>query len=195
MNINVKNYQRSLNVMKFIYILLLLICPTTVLAAPVTPDAALKRLSGQNFSRIRGLSQAPLYRISKILTDSCGNNTVYLFDSEDGFVVSPADDAIPAVLGYGDGEVYDSAGNLPIGFREWLQYMSLRVSEVAAGDNVAIGSTSVGEAIAPLCTTLWGARRSLQSGMSRILRREVPFGMRGHCNCSNNEISQLASTR
>ncbi len=46
--------------------------------------------------------------------------------------VSPADDALPAVLGYGDGKMYDSAGNLPIGFREWLQYMSQRVADAAA---------------------------------------------------------------
>lgn len=126
------------------------------MAAPITPDAALNRLHHQNRSRIRGDVKTTQYRISGILTDSCGNNTVYLFDSEDGFVVSPADDALPAVLGYGDGKMYDSAGNLPIGFREWLQYMSQRVADAAARENVANGIPSVGEAIAPLCTTSWG---------------------------------------
>ena len=142
--------------MKYIYILLLILYPITVLAAPITPDAALNRLHHQNRSRIRGDVKTTQYRISGILTDSCGNNTVYLFDSEDGFVVSPADDALPAVLGYGDGKMYDSAGNLPIGFREWLQYMSQRVADAAAGENVANGIPSVGDAIAPLCTTSWG---------------------------------------
>ena len=121
--------------MKYIYILLLILYPITVLAAPITPDAALNRLHHQNRSRIRGDVKTTQYRISGILTDSCGNNTVYLFDSEDGFVVSPADDALPAVLGYGDGKMYDSAGNLPIGFRERLQYMSQRVADAAAGEN------------------------------------------------------------
>lgn len=142
--------------MKYIYLLLLTLCPITVLAVPVTPEAALNRIHGQGLSRISEPVQTPGYRVSEILTDSCGNNTVYLFDSEAGFVVSPADDVLPAVLGYGDGPMYDSAGNLPTGFREWLQYMNRRVSEAAARGNDVKAGTSVGEAIAPLCTTSWG---------------------------------------
>lgn len=141
--------------MKFIFMLLLILCSVQVSAAPITPEAALKRIHSRNLSRAHGTNQTPQYRISEILTDSCGNNTVYLFDSEDGFVVSPADDALPAVLGYGDGKMYDADGNLPIGFSEWLRYMSTRVSEAAGGNAVTV-SPSVGEAIAPLCTTTWG---------------------------------------
>lgn len=147
---------RKSNAMKYIYIFLLILCSIPIWGAPVTPEAALKRLHSQNISHIRGKVKASQYRIQAILTDSCGNNTVYLFDSEDGFVVSPADDALPAVLGYGDGRMYDSAGNMPTGFREWLQYMSQRVSEVAVDGNAVTGCPSVGEAIAPLCTTSWG---------------------------------------
>lgn len=142
--------------MRYIYILLLLSFTIPVLAAPITPDAALNRLQGRNVFRLRGPLHARHYSISEVITDSCGNNTVYIFDSKDGFVVTPADDAFPALLGYGDGRMYDSAGNLPIGFREWLQYMSQRVSEAAVlGNGMAVAS-SVGEAIAPLCTTAWG---------------------------------------
>ncbi|MDE6333503.1 MAG: C10 family peptidase, partial [Muribaculaceae bacterium] len=110
----------------------------------------------QNLSWINRSNNTPQFRISKILTDSCGNNTVYLFDSEDGFVVSPADDTLPALLGYGDGKMYDSNGNLPIGFREWLQYMSRCVSAISAEGNPVTCCTSAGEAIAPLCSTSWG---------------------------------------
>jgi hypothetical protein len=90
------------------------------------------------------------------MTDSCGNNTVYLFDSKDGFVVTPADDAFPALLGYGDSQIYDSADNLPIGFSEWLQYMSRCISEAAIDENKFTVGYSIGEAIAPLCMTSWG---------------------------------------
>lgn len=142
--------------MKYTYILLLLLYTIPVLAAPVTPEAALNRLQSRKPSLIRGQIQTPHYKIAEIITDSCGNNTVYLFDSKNGFVVTPADDAFPVLLGYGDGRMYDSAGNLPTGFREWLQYMSRRVSEGTAGGNAVTGTLSVGEAIAPLCTTSWG---------------------------------------
>lgn len=142
--------------MKYIQIFLFIVCSIPVLAAPVSPEVALTRLQQQNFSRLRGQTPVAQYRLSEILTDGCGGNTVYLFDSEDGFVVCPADDAIPAVLGYGDGQMYDSSGNLPIGFREWLQYMSQRVYELAGGGNRVACSNSVGDAIAPLCATSWG---------------------------------------
>ena len=107
-------------------------------------------------SKVRGLLQTQHYRISEVMTDDRGNNTIYLFDSKDGFIVTPADDALPALLGYGDSPMYDSAGNLPIGFSEWLQYMSQSVSEAAVSGNSIAVAPSVGEAIAPLCTTAWG---------------------------------------
>lgn len=121
--------------MRHISLLLLISFTIPVWAAPVTPDAALKRLQSQNVSRIREHVRTPHFRISEIMTDSCGNNTVYIFDSKPGFVVTPADDALPALLGYGDGQMYDSDGNLPTGFREWLQYMSRRVSTAAVLGN------------------------------------------------------------
>lgn len=141
------------------YRLWLLLCTLytiPVFAAPVTPDAALSGLRNQNPFRVRASLQAPCFKISEIMTDSCGNNTVYLFDSKDGFVITPADDAFPALLGYGDSQMYDSSGKLPTGFREWLQYMSQRISEAAVGDGEITVCSSVGEAIAPLCMTSWG---------------------------------------
>lgn len=142
--------------MKFIYILSFLLSTVPVFATPVTPDAALKRLRSKNMSRVIGAPQTSHFKISKIMTDSCGNNTVYLFDSKDGFVVTPADDAFPALLGYGDSQIYDSADNLPTGFNEWLQYMSRCISEAAVDENEFSVGYSVGEAIAPLCMSSWG---------------------------------------
>lgn len=142
--------------MRPIYILLFLLYTIPVFATPVTPDVALKRLRGMNMSRVMGFLQTPQFQISKIMTDSCGNNTVYLFDSKGGFVVTPADDAFPALLGYGDGQLNDSADNLPVGFNEWLQYMSRWIAEATVDENEFTVGYSVGEAIAPLCMTSWG---------------------------------------
>lgn len=142
--------------MKFIYILSFLLSTVPVFATPVTPDAALKRLRSKNMSRVIGAPQTSHFKISKIMTDSCGNNTVYLFDSKDGFVVTPADDAFPALLGYGDSQIYDSTDNLPTGFNEWLQYMSRCISESPVDENEFSVGYSVGEAIPPLCMTSWG---------------------------------------
>jgi hypothetical protein len=60
------------------------------------------------------------------------------------------------LLGYGDSQIYDSADNLPIGFSEWLQYMSRCISEAAIDENKFTVGYSIGEAIAPLCMTSWG---------------------------------------
>lgn len=142
--------------MKHLYIFLFILSSIPVLGAPLTPEAALQRLLTQNRSQIRGDVEVPKFSIRKILNDSCGNNTVYLFDSESGFVVASADDAFPALLGYGEGQLYDLSGNLPIGFNDWLQYMGKLVSETAREGNSVTISPSVGEAIAPLCKTTWG---------------------------------------
>lgn len=142
--------------MKHISAILLLLYPIIALAAPVTPEGALKRLSKQNLYKAWGVNQTPQYKVAEIMADSCGNNTVYLFDSEIGFVVSPADDLLPAVLGYGDSPMYDAAGNMPAGFREWLQYMSQRVTDATGYGYKITGIASLGEAIAPLCSTSWG---------------------------------------
>lgn len=119
--------------MKYISVLLLILGSIPVLEAPITPNAALNRLQSRNTSPIKGKFLTQQYRISKIITDSSGINTIYLFNSKDGFVVTPADDFFPAMLGYGEGKMYDSAGNLPVGFCEWLQYMSRRISETSKG--------------------------------------------------------------
>lgn len=180
--------------MKLIQFLSFLLCSIPVFATPVTPDAALKRLRAQNMSRATGSLQTSHFRISKIMTDSCGNNTVYLFDSKDGFVVTPADDAFPALLGYGDGQIYDSTDNLPIGFNEWLQYMSRWISEVPVDENEYTVGYSVGDAIAPLCMTSWGQGEPFNLECPEY-NGEVSFGMRGYSNGSGDEISQLATTR
>lgn len=142
--------------MRFIYILSFLLYTIPVFASSVTPEAALKRLHGQNMSRGIGPLRTPNLKIAKIMTDSCGSNTVYLFDSKDGFVVTPADDAFPALLGYGDSQIYDTTDNLPAGFLEWLQYMSRLISEAAVDENKFTVGYPVGEAIPPLCMTSWG---------------------------------------
>lgn len=138
------------------YTLLLLICTIPTWAAYVSPDGALERLHHHNIDRLRITNISRQYRIYDIFTDSCGNRTVYLFDSGDGFVVTPADDVFPPVLGYGDGRICDEAGNMPPGFCEWLQHMNRQVSEAVALSMDEVGFHSVGEAIAPLCTTSWG---------------------------------------
>ena len=142
--------------MRKIYILSLLLYAIPIFATPVTPEVALKRLHAQNMSRVMGPLRTSNLKIAKIITDSCGNNTVYLFDSKDGFVVTPADDAFPALLGYGGSQICDITDNLPTGFLEWLHYMGRCISEAPVdGSELTVGY-SVGEAIAPLCMTSWG---------------------------------------
>lgn len=143
--------------MKYISLPLLVLTQISAFASPVTPEEALVRLqAGQHLSRLGITARQPECRISEILTDSADRNTVYVFDFGKGFAVTPADDALPEVIGYGTAELYDSSGRMPEGFRDWLQYMGRCVSAGASGQNAPVSAPQCGEPIAPLCHTSWG---------------------------------------
>lgn len=125
-------------------------------ATPVSPTDALNRLQKSNQNKIKKLHSLNQYRIAEILTDSCNNNTVYIFDSESGFVVTPADDVLPPVLGYGNAPLHDLKGDLPDGFRGWLDHINKQISEFAASGEEITYISSVGDPIEPLCKTSWG---------------------------------------
>ena len=131
-----------------------LITALSVCGAPVTPEAALGRIE----------AEAPQYKPGKIAAKMLLVHThssdavpmVYVFAGGDGFAVAPADDAAPALLGYGTSFDPD---NIPDNMRwwldeyaqqiEWLQTHKLTVHKATGQDH---------ERIYPLVTTLWNQR-------------------------------------
>ena len=74
------------------------------MAAPVSPDEALSRAVTTSAARLGAKAGGYTLRHT-CKTD--GRNAVYLFESPsaDGFLMTPADDVLPAVLGYGKAEI------------------------------------------------------------------------------------------
>ena len=140
------------------------LCMTAAMAsaAPLTPEAALGRLVGENGpAKVRAIqSGAPVLRFTR----SVGNvPMVYVFASQQGgFMVLSADDTTVPLLGFSDsGTLPVSEADLPDGMRYWLGSLAEQVAFNAAnapasdvpapvmradGDRVAIG---------PLVTTKW----------------------------------------
>ena len=120
-------------------------------AAPVTPRQALLRLGGNTAMK---LSVADYDTVCSI---SSGSRTaLYLFSSPGkGYIVAPADDAAPPLLGYSD-QGYIDRNCMPPAMEWWLEEMAAEV--VAAAEN---GMTAYdmpyrcGNAVAPMLSTRW----------------------------------------
>ena len=126
------------------------------MAAPVSPEEALSRAVTTSAARLGAKAGGYTLRHT-CKTD--GRNAVYLFESPaaDGFIMAPADDALPAVLGYGKAEICDETGNFAPGFEYWLGYMTRQVAYAAEHpDNVRPRREQAErEPIEPLCDTRW----------------------------------------
>lgn len=92
-------------------LLTLLLTGAVSMAAPVSPQRALERLQKDSPARIIPISASPL-RLAHTLYAG-GESSVYVFNSTDGFVVAPADDLAPAVLGYSDNGGFDPSTASP----------------------------------------------------------------------------------
>lgn len=87
----------------------------TAAASPVSPDGALARLRQDAPARIASFSASPLRLSHTLYTDTDREASVYVFNSKDtgGFIVAPADDLAPAVLGYSDNGEFDTSTASP----------------------------------------------------------------------------------
>lgn len=125
---------------------LLSVCCLGAAAAYMTPESSLHRALADGRQRVKGdLKEFRLVEIESA-------TEVYVFQGPAGFVVTPADDRAPSLLGYGDG----AAGSNPE-FDYYMAFLSSRVREVAGGSGVpAAHSRPERDPVAPLCTTRWG---------------------------------------
>jgi hypothetical protein len=80
-----------------------------------------------------------------------GNDAaIYVFNSENSFVIISADDRTPAVLGYSDHGIYDM-NKAPEGLKAMLGWLQASVRNYST----TRGEVSIHDAIKPLLTTKW----------------------------------------
>lgn len=122
------------------------------LAAPVSPDQALQRLSESRNSAVRrAVGSASGFSLVDLKTAE----GVYLFiNSNDRFVVAPADDLAPALLGYGSNL---DADNIPPAMVWLLGEYSRQIEWLKANPSASEAAAPAAEhaAIEPLIMTHW----------------------------------------
>lgn len=133
--------------------LVLTVGTLSVLASPISPEEALKRLTGDS-NRIGADSKK---EITLVHTAYEGKSpALYVFSRGDGFMVLSADDEIPALLGWSDSPYV--ADNLPPAFMAWMDEICAETA--ALRDGVITVSEARApekdyEPIAPMCSTRW----------------------------------------
>lgn len=157
-------------------LLLLLMLPAMLMAAPVEPNLA--QQVAENFINApesgtnNAVQQAPRKpkRMRRTAKQVTSDQQFYVFNSEDGngFVIVSADDVVRPILGYSDSNIFD-VNNVPDGVRFFLdnynqqikyaqennltQSNEIREKWEAMRNNNGTQATTI---VAPLITTKWG---------------------------------------
>lgn len=137
-------------------LLICLLTAGTVLpgsAASLTPDQALARYNSNRPQRIA--ASGDLTSNSMELHSTVGY--LYVFSGDRGFIVLPADDAAPALLGYSDSGEFDMDGNPAL--KEWFDFYNRQLAYLNdhPEDRASLAKVSHKERkeIAPLVQTRW----------------------------------------
>ena len=142
---------------KFTLAAALLGASAVMLAAPVTPDAALQRALGDAPRKVAGAPSA-----FKLVKTEMASETpaLYLFANEKShaFIVTPADDCAPSLLGYGTNPLTDAEGNYAPGFQYWISQLARQVEYASTAEGmrlIPMKARPERAPIEPLCKTLW----------------------------------------
>lgn len=99
-------------------------------AAPVSPDEALQRAIGDSPARIAG--SGANFTLARTVRGEMTDG-VYLYTRpEAGFILAPADDCAPALLGYGESAVFDRNGQMSPEFAYWMEQLARQVEYAAS---------------------------------------------------------------
>lgn len=137
---------------------LLLFCIITAFGRQLTPTQALQRLQTADvpFAKPSKIADNPLPALT--IGDDSGNKCVYLFDSEDGFLILAADDCAAPLLGFGDGPM-PNISDMPPAMKEWLQLYAAEIGVAIAKGSPAYAPEEPARAqlktIQPLLTSKW----------------------------------------
>ena len=100
-------------------------------ATTLTPEQALSRFAANKPHRMASSSSISS---SELQLQSTIEN-LYIFSGEKGFVVLPAEDAAPVMLGYSDSDDFDIEGNPAL--RDWLDFYNKELSYLKNNPNVS----------------------------------------------------------
>ena len=148
--------------------LVLTIAVSAVFAAPVDVNRAMT--CGQKYvQNTLGQKSAELSLVYTGVSEA-GNNALYIFNFDGGYVVVAADDRAHPILGYGEGEPFD-VNNIPEGLQYYLGYYARQIqyaidndlpfdAEIAdqwylVGKEGVMSKTRGEKAVAPLLATTW----------------------------------------
>lgn len=125
-------------------------------AERLTPSQALDRITRQASSLSTGSMPADhstlqlAYTVNDSVSQSAG---VYVFTSDDNsFLLAPADDLAPALLGYGNGFDPD---NMPDNFRWWLGNYAAQIQYLSTHPEASVTATADHAPIPHLVSTTW----------------------------------------
>lgn len=164
--------------MKHLLLSLSLLLALSGFGAVLSPEAALERAmnSADAPARVRGAKSASTPRLLHTQLAADLQPALYLFDTSDAFLLVSANDAAPALLGYGESGLPDADAIAPE-FQWWMEEYGRQIDYmVAAGSGSAEASpaSSLQESsgrervnpaqrksasmapVAPMLTTLWG---------------------------------------
>ncbi|MCM1522175.1 MAG: C10 family peptidase [Muribaculaceae bacterium] len=143
-------------------------------AGHLTPDEALQRARSESSSMMKAPGVSSQFKLAHTETASTGVQTVYVFSrgTDNGFIITSADDRFPAVLGYSDNGTFDFDA-APPAFKWWLGEYSKEAAwylehentaqDVAASDALTLNESSSSQSpttasrinVTPLVTTVW----------------------------------------
>lgn len=126
-------------------------------ARQLTPEEAFRMASTSPTVPAKVRAQSSVVTPMPVYTATADNlNTLYVFNSADGYIVTSADDVAAPLLGYSDNGKLDPA-DMPADLRWWLDCYSAQIASAAnAGATpYRVHSRVYRPSVAPITKTLW----------------------------------------
>ncbi len=127
-----------------------------LLAAPLTPEQALRRVHGNSALKMPSKSGTSM-KLSFSMQTQKGEPAVYIFDrpASSGYLIVSADDTATPLLGYADSGSFD-ANNMPPQLEWWLSEYASQIDYASAnGIKNTYAPIANKKEIAPLVETKW----------------------------------------
>lgn len=156
-------------------LLSILLVSNVAFAGHLSPEQALRRMETHSIRKTVSLSAD----FSSMRLDATVGN-LYVFTPGDGFVVLPADDRAPAILGYADEGRFDPAGNPELAYwmdfyNSQLESLDSRTDGEASADAPAFTRPSRSD-IEPLIKTKWNQEAPFNEMCPRVDGHETVTG-------------------
>ncbi|MCH5222903.1 MAG: thiol protease/hemagglutinin PrtT [Muribaculaceae bacterium] len=134
---------------RFLSLILISAAATTATARQLSPQEALDRTD--HLTRSNNISLSFTYHSNQ----NKDINTIYIFNTNPGFLMVAADDVATPLLGYSEESDFQP-DNIAPGMTYWLEYLSAQIEDSLEGySNSQSTRSNEREKIPPLLTTTW----------------------------------------